>query len=265
MNDLASSALGRVITAYGPAICHTPRSAEMFIRQECGPYPDESKALIEALRQGVPEELLKYQPANSPWDSFSAKLQSRLRSSSGIGESEGAWAVDAWARVLGRHPETFVAAPEVKPVEMNQLRPATERQLKVAMTTVVGVGGMLGGGLGAVMVPAALLLTVASATIPLMSQPVRSTSSNEIWIAVTLVLLLIAAVGGLAGGLGAALGWLHGKGDRGHWAAFSTAFGGGFFAAALGSYFAGLIGCLVGAFIGAFGAATTTARRGGLA
>ena len=97
MNDQAREALGQVIRTYGPTICNTPRSCEMFIRQACGSYPDESKAHIEALRQGVTDDLGRYKPADRPWDEFAGQLRGRLKAKAGLGEVEGGWAVETWA------------------------------------------------------------------------------------------------------------------------------------------------------------------------
>jgi hypothetical protein len=236
----------------------------MFIRQECGPYPDESHALLEALRGGVTADLMRYKPAELEWEPFAARLQGQLQSR-GVGAAEGAWAVDAWARALGRHPEAYVEAPAVKPVEWNTIKPASDRQLKIAMTAVVAAGGGLGSALGAVLVPAALLLTTAAVDLPLIDQPVRSNMKGAIWTIIILVLILLGVTGFIAGAIGGAVGWLFGKGDRGHWMGFSTAFGAGFTSAALGSYFCGIFGSSIGGLLGSFCAATTTARRGGLA
>jgi hypothetical protein len=264
MNDQACEALGRVLRHYGPGICNTPRSCEMFIRQECGAYPEESRALIEALRQGVTTELLTYQPAANDWDPLANKLCSRLKAT-GLGETEGAWAVDTWAKALGRHPDTFQAAPMVEAAATPNFTAATPRQLKIAMTAVVSLGGGLGGACGAVLIPAGMLLTMASAKIEFVSQPVRSTSKSDIWVTVILILVIVAAISGAAGAIGAAIGWLFGKGDRGHWTGFATSFGAAFTSAALGYWACNVFGSPFGAFLAAFCAATTTARRGGWA
>src|SRR5947209_222953 len=164
MNDQARDALRQVIRTYGAGICNTPRSCEMFIRQACGAFPDESRALIEALRGGVTTELNSYRPAEAPWEEFAGKLHKRLQRN-GLNQVECTWAVDAWARVLGRHPENYVAPPEFKAV-MTANRPEEagkqDRAVKVVMTTIVGLGGGMGGFFGTTMVPGAILITSAA-------------------------------------------------------------------------------------------------------
>jgi hypothetical protein len=144
-------------------------------------------------------------------------------------------------------------------------KPKSNRALKTVMMAIVALGGGIGGALGAVLVPAAMLLTSAYVQMPLMSAPVRHNSPESVWIIVVIVLFVLGIIGSIGGAAGAALGWLHGRGDQGHWTAFSTACGGAFASGALGSYFCGIFGSFFGAAIGAFGAATHSARRGGYA
>src|SRR5262249_60423752 len=101
MNDEARAALGRVIRAYGPAIGTTPRSCGLFVRQECGSYPDECRVLVEALRQGAVEEIIRFR-ADRPWDEFTAGLVGWLPARAAVEPEQAAWAVDAWAKALGK-------------------------------------------------------------------------------------------------------------------------------------------------------------------
>jgi hypothetical protein len=260
MNDQAREELRKVIRTYGAGICNTPRSCEMFIRQACGAFPDESHALIEALRQGVTTEIQGYKPAERPWEEFSGQLQGRL-ARNGLGAGEGFWAVDAWARVLGRHPDNYVPPPEFKPIVMptdpSRVQ-GPDKAVKAVMTMIVGLGGGMGG---------AILLTSAALDMPYLKMAMRQAGGNahHIWLIIVLVLIILGSIGFVAGAVGGAGGWLFGRGDRGHWNAFCTAGGGAFVSSALGMYFGGLLGGGIAAFLGSFGAATTTASRGGLA
>jgi hypothetical protein len=264
MNDQAREALGQVIDTYGPAICNTPRSCELFIRQACGPYPEESQALIAALRQGVTDDLFEYQPQHRAWDEFSGSLRSRLQSNAGLGETEGGWAIDSWARVLGKHPENWKPRAAIsRPLPHEEPKPVSDGALKAVMTGIVALGGGIGGALGAVLVPAATLLTSAYWQVPMMNTTVRHSSPTSVWINVIIALLVLAIIGFIGGAIGGALGWLHGRGDQGHWTGFSTACGAAFASGALGSYFCGIFGSFFGSLVAAFGAGTHAARRGG--
>lgn len=263
MNDQAREALGQVIRTYGPSICNIPRSCEMFIRQACGAYPDESRALIEALRTGVTTDLVAYNPSDRPWDEFSGNLRQRLQGA-GLAETQGDWAVDAWAKVLGRHPENFVPTPAPKPlVYPSDKPPQTDARIKVIMAAIVALGGGIGGFAGSTMVPAAVLLTSAATDMPLYRE--MNFRANEVWLAVTIILTILGSFGFIGGAVGGCGGWLFGRGENGHWNAFLTALGGAFVSSALGSYFCGIFGSSIGAFAGAFGASMKTASRGGLA
>src|SRR5262249_22273644 len=157
-------------STYGPAICQTPRSCELFVRQECGAYPLEARALVEALRHGVTADLIGYR-ADRPWGDVALELRARLQKRAGLAQAEGAWAVDAWARVLGRHPETWQAAPQVLAVQNASADGGgggvSKSTLKTAMTLIVTAGGGLGAALGAMMVPAVPLITSAATKMPI--------------------------------------------------------------------------------------------------
>jgi hypothetical protein len=265
MNDQARDALKQVIRTYGAGICNTPRSCEMFIRQACGAFPDESRALIEALRQGVTQELNTYRPAEKPWEEFAGQLQGRLQRS-GLDANDGRWAVEVWARVLGRHPENYVPPPEFKPiVTTNDLKsPGPDRAVKIVMTIIVALGGGLGGFFGSILVSGTILLTSAVLDMPYFKLAMRQAGITKVWLVVILVLVILGSIGFVFGAIGGAGGWLFGRGDRGHWRAFCTACGGAFVSSALGSYFVGIFGAALGSLLGSFGASMTTAARGGL-
>jgi len=269
MNDQAREALGQVIGTYGTAICNTPRSCELFIRQACGPYPEESQALIAALRQGVPEDLFDYQPGGRSWDEFAGSLRSRLQSKAGLSEPDGTWAIDSWARVLGKHPENWQpnTTPLPRPMSEDEfaIKPGTQRAVKAVKMAIVALGGGIGGALGGILVPGSSLITSAYVQMPMMTQTVHRSSPSSVWVIVIVVLCVLGLIGAIGGAAGAALGWLHGRGEQGHWTAFSTSLGGAFASGALGSYFCGIFGSFFGSAFAAFGAATHSARRGGYA
>jgi hypothetical protein len=270
MNDQAREVLTRVLATYGPSICQTPRSCELFLRQECAAYPEESRVLIHALRQGVATELMRYRPPDKPWEAFFGELRSNL-ARSGLKESEGNWAIDVWARVLGRHPDAWDEAPHVMAVSGAPLMPQREvsrTAVVTATTIIVGSGGFLGGALGAILVPAALLVTQAAVDMPFMKEMMsgggRHYRSKDVWMFVILALGIVGAIGGLGGGLGAALGWLHGKGDARPWRGFTVALSATFTTTALIGHFCGAFGWFFGALFSGFGSSRACASRGGL-
>ena len=228
------------------------RNAELFRRNR--------RLLVEALRQGVASELLGYKP-DQQWPQLADSLRGRMQSRAGVGATEDAWAVETWARVLGRHPDSWEDAPEVlaaNPTASGGTVSAST--LRHVMTMIAALGGGLGGGIGAAIVPGVLLATSVAYKMPILPQ---SGPIKNVWVMVVFAMMLIGMIGAFGGGLGAALGWRYGKGDRAPWTAFSAAFGAAFTAAALGGYFCSIFGWLFFSFIAGFGAATTVARRGG--
>lgn len=259
MNDAARDALHRVIQNYGPSIGLTPRSCEMFVRQETADFPQESNLLVAGLRHGVTESLLQYRPTD-PWDPVAGELQQRLYKQAGLSPEEGEWVVDAWARALGRHPEAAAVADEVRPIVEPSVKTVSAGTIDAAMTLIVTAGGGLGGALGSMLVPGILLVTSAATAMPHTEYLGRGT---EKWLVVAIALLIYAVIGGTGGAIGAALGWRYGKGDTRPWTGFSAAFGAAFTSSALAGWFCGIFGWFFGSLFGAFGAATTCARRSG--
>jgi len=266
MNDQAREVLAKVISTYGPSICHTPRSCELFLRQECGAYPEESRVLTEALRHGTAGELLRYQPGDQPWQAFFGQLRRQLQTVSKMKDEEVNWAIDTWARVLGRHPEVWTAAPDAMRLPMQPLNPRPEvsqTAVVTATTLIVATGGAIGGALGAMLVPAALLVTQAVVDMPIMKETLRHSKAKDVWMMVCLILAIIGGIGALGGGMGAALGWLHGKGDTRPWRGFSVALSATFTSAAIFGYFCGIFGWFIGSFLSGFGSSRACASRGG--
>jgi len=262
MNDQARVALGRVIHAYGPSICRMPRSAEMLVRKECAPFPNEARVLVEALKNGVTEELTKYKPTDKPWEDFSGNLQKSLQSRAGLNEAEGTWAVDAWARALGRHPDAWQSAPEVTAAPTNDAS-LSMGAIRWIMLLIAAGGGAAGGALGAVIIPASLLLFTTAREVSFFQEALGGVSRQDIWKIIAIVLLVYMFIGAVGGGLGAAVGWWHGRGDRYPWSAAAAAFGGAFTGAAICTRIFNIAGSFFGALFGSFGGARTAASRGG--
>jgi hypothetical protein len=259
MNDAALGALRRVIQNYGPSISMTPRSCEMFVRQETVEFPQESNLLVAGLRHGVAESILKYQPGEE-WDPFAGELQQRLHKNAGLSKDEGDWVVNAWAKALGRHPETAAVAAEALPLQEPVTSTIGIGALNAVMTVIVAAGGALGGALGSMFVPGILLITSAATALPHSS---HLGNGMDKWLVVLIALCFYAVIGGGGGGLGAALGWRYGKGETRPWTGFGAAFGSAFTSAALFGWFCGIFGWFLGSFFAAFGAATASARSGG--
>jgi hypothetical protein len=264
MDDFAREALGGVIANYGPAVCRTPRSCEMFVSQFCGDFPAEARAFNQALRVGVVGQLLDAK--GEGWEGLSDELVVRLQKEGGLSADDARWTVDSWGLVLGRHPATASRRPMHPPVTPRSPSEAgdTPGSVKAAMTAIVTVGGGLGAGLGAILLLGALAVTSVATKSPFLDSRygMGARGANDRILAI-IVCTIMFAFGAVGGTFGSAFGWLYGGGDRKPWTGFAAAFASGFGFAAVCGYLFGALGAMAGAFIGTFAATTATARRGG--
>src|SRR5262245_4627215 len=133
MNDQARAALDEIIATYGPGVCRTPRSCELFLNQALADFPAECGALVQALRGGAVADLLAAEPG-APWPELAESLAARLATEGRPGDAEARWAVESWGRALGRHPET--ARPQHVPT-VRAVRVASQGELVAATTLIV--------------------------------------------------------------------------------------------------------------------------------
>lgn len=251
MDDQARAVLAQVIATYSLAVCRTPRSCEMFLNQALADYPAERRALIAALRTGVVADLIDPAP-EARWDELEAAGVRKLQTEGGLEEADARWTVESWGRVIGRHPAT--ARPESIPT----LRPAetilTDAQLTRLTVPIVAAGDAIGGGIG----PGLVLMIFVSANKALKYTPEVHNKLTP-WLGIALFM----SFGFVGGGLGAALGWLYGKGGPGAWTAAIAAAGAAFGSAALGIWCCGPCVTVFWSFLSTFSAALHVANRGG--
>lgn len=263
MNDAACVALQELIRRYGPGIHQVPRSCELLIQQACGTFQQESKLLIEALRDGVPDDLNQYCPEEESWEAVAEALSHRL-SRRGMPANEGRWAVETWARALSRHPENFAetqtdAWASPTPADGHTVADGADRILRLL---VASGGGAFGGFLGAAVVPTWILLNEVAMRVPYVLTVKRAFSMREIGVAAVFVCLLFAIGGALFGAMGAALGWINASGRRARYAVFLSSGVGAFLVSLIGASIADIVGSSVGAFLGALGTSLFWARSG---
>jgi hypothetical protein len=257
MNDQARETLNEIIAMYGRTVCRTPRSCELVLTQALSGYPEEARVLSEALRTGVVGELLA-PPPGPAWP----ELAGRLEAQAGLSADEARWAVESWGEALGR---SAPAAAPLTPSFLGLDAPSPEAsdvKVVVATTTIVAGGGGLGGALGAGMFIGAMTLTHAALKLPFAIDRLGISESRGRTV-MTVVCTIIMLAGFFGGALGAAFGWMYGKGTRAPWTGFSAAFFAAFGSAAIFGYLFGLLGDFFGAFIAAFSAAARVAHRGG--
>ena len=266
MNNEARDKLARMVKSYGAQICNTPKTCEIFLKQQVGDC-EELEVLTRALREGVVGRLLKHR-TSQPWEALAVELTRDLVAT-GMKEEEAAWAVESWAMALGKHPNA-APAPEPERDRWEPAKPLTETAPAAQQFTgqlIVAIGGGLGAAAGVFVLLGILLLYDLSsgmpAGAPLPDWMVSQKQQQEIGmirLIVLIVLMVIAGGCGAAGGFG---GWLLAKGEpQLAWKGAIRAFGAAFLGTAFFLKLAGFFGMIGGALIGPFGAAAALAFRG---
>ncbi len=263
MNDAARDALADLIYQYGGGIHQVPRSCELLIQQACRSYPRESQLLIEALRDGIPNDLNQYRPVEESWDAVVDALTHRLRHR-GLAEDEGRWAVETWARVLFRHPENYAETPPLALPETTRSEPeaAPDPAERLLRLIVSAGGGALGGFVGAALYPLSILVTEVPMRVPYVLTIKRAFAMRETHVAAVFVALLFALGGACCGAFGSTVAWKFARGERRLLVSFVASGVGAFLLSLVGVFSLGILGGSVGAFLGAIGVVLVWGRRG---
>jgi tetratricopeptide (TPR) repeat protein len=98
LHTLAS--LCAVINMHGRSILDEPdKVAALLDEMSGGDFEPERKALIIALKDNVPQELLKPQKGFT-WVSTSSRLKKQLKQKHGMSDDLAGWVIETWAKVL---------------------------------------------------------------------------------------------------------------------------------------------------------------------
>jgi hypothetical protein len=100
MNEFPRQKLCEIIKRYGTSVCDDPLRFEGLIRDFCGDYRKETSALIGAVREGIPSDLLKSQK-NGLTNIFLIQSATKLENNLGLSDQAAKWAVESWAIALG--------------------------------------------------------------------------------------------------------------------------------------------------------------------
>lgn len=104
MNYLSRQKLREMIARYGESLCDEPLRCEGLLRDLCGQERGAVNVLVNALREGVANELRSHS-VSAPLELTLARLTKRLREHQGLSEDIARWAVESWAIALGMIPE----------------------------------------------------------------------------------------------------------------------------------------------------------------
>ena len=100
MNDLPRYKLREIISRYGRSLCDDPLRCEGLLKDFCGQNRLEIFALTQALRDGIPNQLLT-SSAQLPFDVLVSRFSKQLQDRCGMNSSLARWAVESWALALG--------------------------------------------------------------------------------------------------------------------------------------------------------------------
>ena len=111
MDHQVRKRLSDLIAEHGQSIVHDTLRCESLLRDFCGPSTKETKLLLIAIREQIPQDLLAL--PLPPWPSLQGRLLQRLRDGVGIESTAATWVVDSWAIALGviTHELTTHAGP----------------------------------------------------------------------------------------------------------------------------------------------------------
>jgi formylglycine-generating enzyme required for sulfatase activity len=99
LNEQPRTQLRTMLVQYGQSVCQDAKRCEALLRDFCPEYKCELNLLIAALKEGIPQQLLKPSPHISI--EFTIKrLAQTLHDNLGIAESFAFWAVESWALAL---------------------------------------------------------------------------------------------------------------------------------------------------------------------
>ncbi len=116
LNDHPRQQLRYIITQYGQTVCNDAKRCEALLRDFCPEHKRELNLLIAALKENVPQQLLKASP-HVGIESTLKILTAQLHDNLGTAEPFAYWAVETWALSLNVlvQPIGQTAPPDTPP------------------------------------------------------------------------------------------------------------------------------------------------------
>src|SRR5208283_2284983 len=100
MNDLSRQKLRELVARYGRSLCDDPLRCEGLLRDFCGQNRAEIFALSQAVRQGIPSQLIT-SSGQLPPEVFLGRFSKCLEEECGMEDAIARWTVESWALALG--------------------------------------------------------------------------------------------------------------------------------------------------------------------
>jgi hypothetical protein len=117
MNDLPQDQLNQLLSTHGQQLPEDPQRCEALLRDTFPSYPREVSLLVNALKQGVPQELLSSHN-KIPFEVTRSRLTHKLTENLFVQDQAAEWVVDAWSEALGvkqtiNRPMTTMQPPDL--------------------------------------------------------------------------------------------------------------------------------------------------------
>jgi hypothetical protein len=117
MNDLPQDQLNQLLSTHGQQLPEDPQRCEALLRDTFPSYPREVSLLVNALKQGVPQELLSSHN-KIPFEVTRSRLSHKLAENLFVQDQAAEWVVDAWSEALGvkqtiNRPMTTMQPPDL--------------------------------------------------------------------------------------------------------------------------------------------------------
>ncbi|HYO64389.1 MAG TPA: right-handed parallel beta-helix repeat-containing protein [Pyrinomonadaceae bacterium] len=111
MNELPRQKLREVVARHGREVARDARRVEGLLRDHSGGHRREVSALVAALEEHVPADMLDA-PADTPREVVLARMARRLADNRALSESAARWSVNSWALALG-----LISEDELRDIE----------------------------------------------------------------------------------------------------------------------------------------------------
>jgi hypothetical protein len=99
MNEQPRQKLRELVERHGRSLTDDARRCEGLLRDYSGEYRGEVSALVSALEEHVPQDMLAA-PAGTPREVLLARMARRLSDQRALSEPAAAWSVNSWALAL---------------------------------------------------------------------------------------------------------------------------------------------------------------------
>jgi formylglycine-generating enzyme required for sulfatase activity len=123
MNDDVRTQLQYIIGRCGISICEDARRCEAMLRDLCPECKREIHALVNAIKENIPQELMRASK-EIPKGLLLSQLSKRLCDNLGIIDDLARWAVESWAILLDLDKEDIFVSSQVK--KSDRLQSITE-------------------------------------------------------------------------------------------------------------------------------------------